>query len=477
MLNRPAANTGVSTLFISVIIPVRNESRFIEQTLTELVDQDYAPDRFEILVVDGQSTDGTPDLVARFAAGRPNVRLFDNPRRLSSAARNIAIRHAGHRVPAVDDVVLLVDGHCELADRQYLQKLAAAFERSGADCLGRPQPQDYFSPLPPGEGPGVRATAFSPLPPGEGPGVRATANLTTLQRAIAAARSSRLGHHPDSFIYSSDEQFVPAESVAVAYRRSVFEKVGYFDENFDACEDVEFNHRVDRAGLRCFFTPAIAAHYAPRDTLRGLYRQMVRYGRGRIRLWRKHPETFSWGIVPPLLFVIGLIAGLPLCFAGYPLVGGWLAALYVGALAIYAAIVLAVSAAIAVRQRSLRLLAWLPLVFATIHVGSGAGLLRELIFGLPLWSAAGHRAQAWSRRFIGTVNQVSAPKGQESGMVQKRGLAPSAVAIRPQEMDAGEVPVPIQKRGLAPSRIAIRPQEMDAGEVPVPISEPKGPLT
>ena len=418
MLNRPAANAGVSTLFISVIIPVRNESRFIEQTLTELVDQDYAPDRFEILVVDGQSTDGTPDLVARFAAGRPNVRLFDNPRRLSSAARNIAIRHAGHRVPAADHVVLLIDGHCGLADRRYLQKLAAAFERSGADCLGRPQPQDYFSPLPPGEGPGVRpsafsplppgegqgvraianlppgegqgvratafsplppgegpgvrtiavsplppgegpgvrATAFSPLPPGEGPGLRAIANLppgeapgvraiafsplppgegqgvravpnlTTLQRAIAAARSSRLGHHPDSFIYSSDEQFVPAESVAVAYRRSVFEKVGYFDENFDACEDVEFNHRVDRAGLRCFFTPAIAAHYAPRDTLRGLYRQMVRYGRGRIRLWRKHPETFSWGIVPPLLFVIGLIAGLPLCFAGYPLVGGWLAA-------------------------------------------------------------------------------------------------------------------------------------------------------
>ena len=285
---------NLSATTISIVVPVRNEARFIERTLTHLINQDYDRDRFEILVVDGESTDGTPALVAKFAQRHPNVRLFSNPRRLSSAARNIAIRESR------GDVVLLVDGHCDLEGDRYLSELAEAFQRSGADCLGRPQPQDVTNP-------------------------------TALQRAIAAARSSRLGHHPDSFIYSSDEQFVPAESVAVAYRRSVFQKVGYFDENFDACEDVEFNHRVDRAGLRCFFTPAIAAHYAPRDTLRGLFRQMVRYGRGRIRLWRKHPETFSWGIVPPLLFVIGLIAGLPLCLVGYPLVGGWLAALYLGA--------------------------------------------------------------------------------------------------------------------------------------------------
>jgi succinoglycan biosynthesis protein ExoA len=374
MLNRPAADRGVSTLFISVIIPVRNESRFIEQTLTELVDQDYAPDRFEILVVDGQSTDGTPDLVARFTAGHPNVRLFDNPRRLSSAARNIAIRHAGHRVPAVDDVVVLVDGHCELADRRYLQKLAAAFERSGADCLGRPQPQDYFSPLPPGEGPGVRATAFSPLPPGEGQGVRASANLTTLQRAIAAARSSRLGHHPDSFIYSSDEQFVPAESVAAAYRRSVFEKVGYFDENFDACEDVEFNHRVDRAGLKCYFTPEVAVHYAPRDTLRGLYRQLFRYGRGRVRLVRKHPETFSLLPMVPGLFVAGVLLGPLAALAWAPL-----AVVYFAVLLLYATILLAGSIAIARHAHDYRLIPWLPLVFATVHAGSGTGLLWELL--------------------------------------------------------------------------------------------------
>jgi len=322
--------------FISVIIPVRNEARFIEPTLTYLVNQDYDPDRFEILVVDGQSTDGTPALVAKFAQAHTNVHIFDNPRRLSSAARNIAIRHAR------GDVVLLVDGHCELADRGYLRKLAAAFDRSGADCIGRPQPLDI-------------------------------AGASPLQRAIAAARSSRLGHHPDSFIYASEEKFVPAKSVAVAYRRKVFEQVGYFDENFDACEDVELNHRVDIAGLKCYFTPEVAVHYAPRDTLGGLFRQLVRYGRGRVRLLRKHPETFSVSSLVPGLFVAGVLLG-PLAGLAWPP----LAAVYVGVLLLYASIVVAGSIAVAHHAHDYRLVGWLPLVFATVHAGSGTGLLLEL---------------------------------------------------------------------------------------------------
>jgi succinoglycan biosynthesis protein ExoA len=325
------------TLFISVIMPVRNEAGFIERTLAQLVAQSYDPERFEVLVIDGQSTDGTPERVAEFAKRHPNVRLYTNPRRLGSAARNVAIRHAR------GDVVVIVDGHCELEDDRYLAKLASAFDRSGADCIGRPQPLDI---------------------PGASP----------LQRAIAAARSSWLGHHPDSHIYSSQEGFVPAESVAVAYRRSVFELLGPFDERFDACEDVELNHRVDRAGLRCFFAPEAAVHYAPRATLRGLFRQLVRYGRGRVRLWRKHRETFSWGLLPPTLLVAGLIVGLPLSFAA-----NWLAAIYLAALALYVVVVLSGSAAVAFRRRRPELIVRLPLVFAVVHAGSGVGILRELL--------------------------------------------------------------------------------------------------
>jgi succinoglycan biosynthesis protein ExoA len=334
-----AYRAACGPLFVSVIVPVRNEARFIERTLSQLVGQDYDRDRFEIIVVDGESTDGTPALVEKFAAEHANVRLFSNPKRLSSAARNIAVREAR------GDVVLLVDGHCDLPGGCCLRDLADAFARSGADCLGRPQPQDI-----------ARATA--------------------LQRSIAAARSSRLGHHPDSFIYSSAESFVPAKSVAVAYRREVFEKLGGFDERFDACEDVEFNHRVDRAGLRCFFTPRIAAHYAPRGTLGGLFQQLFRYGRGRVRLGRKHAGTLTIMTLLPALFVLGCVLGP----AGAWL-SSWLAVAYLTTLATYLAMVLAGSLAVAYGRRDARILPWLPLVIVTIHCGAGAGLLWEFIVG------------------------------------------------------------------------------------------------
>ena len=324
-------------LFITVIMPVRNEAKFIERTLTQLVAQNYDPERFEIIVVDGQSSDDTAERVATFAERYDNVRLYENPRHLGSAARNIALRHAR------GDVVVIVDGHCELQDDRYLAKLASAFARSDADCIGRPQPLDVPA-------------------------------ATALQRAIAAARACRLGHHPDSYIYSCQEGFVPAKSVAVAYRRTVFEQVGTFDEDFDACEDVEMNHRIDCAGLRCFFTPEAAVHYAPRDSLSGLFRQLVRYGRGRVRLLRKHPETFSLPSLVPLLVVVGLIVGLPLGLAA-----AWLAGVYLVGIAIYAAVVLTASALIALRQRRLWPILWLPMVFLTIHLACGIGILLELL--------------------------------------------------------------------------------------------------
>jgi succinoglycan biosynthesis protein ExoA len=325
--------------FISVIVPVRNEERFIRNTLEQLLHQDYDPEAFEILVADGRSTDGTRAIVTECASRFANVRLLDNPRCWSSAGRNQAVRAAR------GDILLLVDGHCEVDRVSYLREVAEAFRRSGADCLGRPQPLDVTG-------------------------------ASTLQQAVAAARSSRLGHHPDSYIYSAAEGFVPPHSVAIAYRRSVFERVGLFDESFDACEDVEFNHRVDQAGLRCFFTPRVAARYVPRASLRGLFRQMVRYGRGRARLCRKHPDTFSLRGFAPAAFVAGLLAG-PLLALLAPL----LAAVYLGTLGVYAAVVLVVSLLIAVRARRLALLPWLPLVFAVIHFGSGAGILLEWLGG------------------------------------------------------------------------------------------------
>jgi succinoglycan biosynthesis protein ExoA len=321
---------------IAVIVPVRNEERYIDRALEDLLGQDYPADRYEVLVVDGCSNDRTRTIALEYAARYSRVLPLDNPKRWSSAARNVGIQRSQA------EIVLVVDGHCELSDRQYLHKLANAFARSGADCIGRPQPLDVTG-------------------------------ATRVQRAIAAARSSPLGHHPDSYIYSATEGYVPAHSVAVAYRRSVFERVGYFDERFDACEDVEFNHRLDQAGLRCFFTPAVTVRYHPRANLSGLFRQLVRYGRGRVRLLRKHPDTISARTLLPAFFVAGCVVGA---------VAMWfsptIAAIYLGALAIYSLLVIGASCTIAIRQREIAMTAILPIVFLAIHMGAGTGILLEL---------------------------------------------------------------------------------------------------
>ena len=325
--------------FLSVIVPVLNEAAFIGETLDQLLAQRYDPRRCEILVADGGSTDGTRAIVGGYARRYPRVRLLENEGRLSSAGRNVAVRTAR------GEIVLLMDGHCRIDDPWHLAEAASAFARSGADCLGRPQSLDLTG-------------------------------ATALQRAVAAARSSGFGHHPSSHIYSDREGFVPPQSVAVAYRRSVFETVGLFDEAFDACEDVEFNHRAARAGMRCYFTPRVRVFYHPRATLAGLFRQMSRYGKGRVRLLRKHPDSFSPAVFLPAAFLCGVALG-PLTALCHPL----LAAAYAAALALYALAVLWFSVALSVRRRDAALLPLLPLVFAAIHAGAGWGVLSEAIAG------------------------------------------------------------------------------------------------
>lgn len=336
-----------ATPFISVIVPVRNEADHIQSTLLQILNQHYDGEQFEIIVVDGQSSDDTWAIVKGLQKDHARLHLLANPKKWSSAGRNAAIRRAR------GDILVVIDGHCDLDDPNYLTHLAHAFERSGADCVGRPQPL---------KGPGANP----------------------LQLAIALARSSRLGHHPDSFIYSHVERFVPPQSVAVAYRREVFERVGLFDESFDACEDVEFNHRVARAGLRCFFTPRAQVRYMPRDSLKGLFRQMFRYGRGRIRLLRKHRDTTSVSCLLPAIFLCGLAMG-PVALAS-----PWLLAAYLGGLGLYELVVVSFSLALAWRARNIQLFVWLALVFPTIHLGAGAGLLQELILGL--WKRLENRA-------------------------------------------------------------------------------------
>jgi glycosyltransferase involved in cell wall biosynthesis len=260
---------------ISVIIPARNEEGFIGDTISMLLRQDYPSDRMEVIVVDGMSDDRTPEIVKEVSAVDSRVRFFENPHRLSSGARNIGAKNAR------GEIITYIDAHVHIDNDQLLKNTALLMRSHNLDVLSRPQFLD-------------------------------TPGITPFQDAVALARKAHLGHGLDSTIYLSEDKYVEPYSSGASYTKKVFETIGYFDEAFDAAEDAEFNYRCGKAGFRSFTSMKLAVHYYPRETLQGLFRQMKRYGTGRMRLYRKHKAGVASGpffLLFLLFFYCSLIIG------------------------------------------------------------------------------------------------------------------------------------------------------------------------
>jgi glycosyltransferase involved in cell wall biosynthesis len=296
------------------------------------------------------SIDRTREIVQGISNNCPNVKLFDNPGCLPSSGRNVGFRNGQ------GDIFIVIDGHCFLPDRDLFKNIVGCFNKSMALCLGRPQPLD---------------------PPG----------TNDFQEAVSLARASQVGHSGNSFIYSNYEGYISPVSNGAIYKKEIFEKVGYVDENFDACEDVEFNYRIEKAGFKAYMSPSLAVKYYPRTSLKDLFRQMKRYGMGRFKFINKHPEAVTLNILIPPIFVLGLFAfivfGLCFAFSSFFPVGrlalmkvpiGMLTLVY----GVYVILVLGESLRIGLKK-GLRFLKYLPPIFFVIHFGLGLGFLNEML--------------------------------------------------------------------------------------------------
>jgi glycosyltransferase involved in cell wall biosynthesis len=331
--------------FITITMPVRNEERFVAQTLSELLEQDYPKDRYEIIVADGESADRTRKIVRQIARIHTQVIYMKNPGRLPSSGRNVGFRKGK------GDIFVVIDGHCKINNRQMLKDIVRCFEISGAQCLGRPQPLN---------------------PPG----------LSVFQKAVALARASRVGHSTNSLIYSNSEGFISPVSNGAIYKREVFEKVGYVDESFDACEDVEFNYRLEKAGLTAYMSPVLNVQYYPRENLSSLFRQMMRYGKGRFNFIRKHPDALNIDILIPALFVLGLLIGPLTIFLNIitkSTVSSLIPTIWIIAVGLYLLLILGESLRIFIKNRSSCAI-YIPIIFFAIHFGLGCGFLNGLFF-------------------------------------------------------------------------------------------------
>jgi GT2 family glycosyltransferase len=171
------------------------------------------------------------------------------------------------------------------------------------------------------------------------------------------------------------------------YKKEIFEKIGYVDENFDACEDVEFNYRIEKAGFKAYMSPSLAVKYYPRESLKGLLSQMKRYGMGRFKFINKHPEATNLNMLIPPIFVFGLLVliafGLyyALSFL-FPLFKPAFIDAAVGVLGViygaYVILVLGESLRIGLKE-GLHFFKYLPPIFFSIHLGLGSGFLNEML--------------------------------------------------------------------------------------------------
>ena len=290
-------------------------------------------------MADGRSTDNTSDIVKR-TAEKSSVRilLIDNPGVRSSAGRNCGIR------AALGEYIVFIDGHTRLPSRTLLTDTVKIFSESGAACLCRPQP--------------LMATPGNPW-----------------QQEIAAVRATPLGHGRGSLIYDMTHcGFVDPASSGASYNAWVFDRVGLYDESFDACEDVELNVRVAKAGLRAYTDPRLAVFYEARSNLNTFAKQLVRYGRGRVKLARKHPDTFGLETAAPL----GVLTSVFLAVIAVVVPTRWNAVrwLLASPFFLYLAVVLLSTLQLARKRGAVSLLT-APAIYFCLHLSLAWGMLRE----------------------------------------------------------------------------------------------------
>jgi GT2 family glycosyltransferase len=239
----------------SVLMPVLNEERHIVASVAAMRRQRFAGE-LEFIVVDGGSSDRTIEIVRGLAAEDARIRVFENPRRIAASGLNVALREARGRW------VARMDAHTEYGD-DYVALGVERLARGDTRWVSGP-------PVATGSGLVSRAVALALRTPlGRGG-----------SRKWATERASQDGEYE-----------LDAGVFAGVWRRATVIEYGGWDERWVVNQDSEMAGRFLAKGETLVCLPAMAAFYAPRDSLRLLFKQYLRYGEFRERTAVHHPLT------------------------------------------------------------------------------------------------------------------------------------------------------------------------------------------
>ncbi len=318
---------------ILAVIPALNEEDYIETCIRSLMRGPAALTNITLIVADGGSQDGTIEIVERLQTEFPKLDLIHNPKRLQSAAVNLAVETCATRemtcLVRCDAHSIYPDGFI-LTVAEALQNIDAASVVIPMDAIGH--------------------SCFE------------KANAWIVDTPLGSGGSAHRGGRKSTYVDHGHHAGFDIEM----YRR-----VGGYDETFSHNEDAEYDQRVREAGGKIYLDAEIRIQYIPRGSVSKLARQYFNYGKGRARNIAKHGQRLKPRQAAPILAFLASLAGLliaPLFWPALILPLG-----YLGILA-------AASLYVALKHRSACGL-FAGLASGTMHMSWAAGYLRQALFG------------------------------------------------------------------------------------------------
>lgn len=319
-------------LKVSIVIPCRNEKNYIQKCLDSFINQTYPKELYEVLVCDGMSDDGTREIVKRYEEKYYNVHLLNNDGLTAPKAMNIGIIHSKA------ESIIIFGAHA-YADKYFIQKnVELLYRNKEIGCVG---------------------------------GTLETISENVKGEAIALAMSSPFGVGNALFRYAKEETYVDTVAFG-AYKRTVLDEIGYFDDELVRNQDDEINFRVTKAGYKILLSPQIRATYYSRGSLKKLWRQYFQYGFWKVRVMQKHGGTPSIRHLVPMAFVLGNIGAAILSMFFKSIFYIWMAVL-----GLY--IIGDLISASKLTKGKRNLLKYVPIVFPILHFSYGLGFLDGIL--------------------------------------------------------------------------------------------------
>ncbi len=329
-------------------MPVFNEAIFIKNAIDSILFQNTLKEKYEVLIADGMSTDGTREIIKSYQNNNENIFLLNNPNRIVSTGFNIALTQSR------GDVIIRLDGHAAFAPK-YFEKCIKVLYNREIFCSG---------------------------------GIIVYKSRGIIGNSIRIAQSSKFGVGGVTFrSKNSKANFVDTLAFG-AYKRKIFEFIGGYDEDLIKNQDDEFNFRMNQKGYKIWLDPAIKSYYHSRDNFKKLFKQYYYYGFYKVRVIQKRRGFSSWRHLVPCTFVLGLIFSIFHKFMNNEsIILNSILSVYILLNIIF--VIIEMSKMKNIKSNKIKLMTCLYLIisFFTLHFSYGIGFIFGSIYFIKKWGS------------------------------------------------------------------------------------------